>query len=100
LDHQPRPDHVEQLVLADDAVTSFDEREQQLQRARAQLHRSTADEQGEFVRTNLEVAKTQAVVHERPSQSLPPERTLSQTYARAYAAGRTRACWCEVHPPE
>ena len=59
LDHQPRPDRLEQLVLGDEPLAPLDQREQQVERARAQRRRLLVDQ--ELPRRGTELEATESI---------------------------------------
>ena len=63
LDHEPRPDQVEELALGDDAVASLDQGEQQVEGARAERGRLAGDRQLALGERELEAVEAVAVGH-------------------------------------
>jgi hypothetical protein len=61
LDDQTRPDHVQQLVLADDPITPFDQRQEHVEGASAQPGRDSVDEQLAHLGLHLEAPEAQGV---------------------------------------
>ena len=57
LDHEPRPNHGEKVVLRDQRAGALRERHQQIERARAQRDRRAVRQQDAFVRAQLEPAE-------------------------------------------
>ena len=69
LDDEPRPDQVEQLALGDDAVAALEQREQQVERARAERRRLAGDRQLALGDGELEAVEAVAVGHRHKGQA-------------------------------
>jgi hypothetical protein len=63
LDHEPRPDGIEQLRLVDDALPPLDQCEQQIERSCAQCRRSPVHQQLPLRWPELAAAKTVLTEH-------------------------------------
>jgi len=61
LNHEPGPDHVEQLTLADESIAALDECQQQVEGAGTERDRPPVVEQLAFDGQELKTAETEAV---------------------------------------
>lgn len=79
LDDHARPDEVEQLGLGDHTLAPLGQREQQVERARAERGRRAVDQQLPLRRPDLEVAETLRHRHRRFHRTTLLLRCLEST---------------------